>query len=91
MVNCSAIGCNNRSEWFTDGSVSFHRIPSKKNNALRQQWLHNIRREGELPKDSGFYICSTHFEDDCFERDMQVIIYSHFTYILVFTVQKKAY
>ena len=73
MVNCAAIDCTNRSEWFPNGEVSFHRIPSKKYKEQRKQWIHNIRRkEGTLPNDSGFYICSVHFEDSCFHRDLQV-------------------
>lgn len=72
MPNCAAIGCTNRSNNLSNENVSFHKIPSEKNKSLRQQWLHNIRREGDPPKDSGFYICSIHFESDCFEQNMQV-------------------
>ena len=35
----------------------------------RKQWLKNIRREGDLLKDSGFYICSEHFDADGFKSD----------------------
>ena len=72
MVNCSAYGCTNRSTVHPE--LSFHKLPSMKNKILRQRWLHNIRREGELPKDASFRICSSHFEDACFERDLQVIL-----------------
>ena len=59
MVNCTAIRCTNRSSHFKSGEVSFHRIPTeKKNKHLRQRWLNNIRRDGPLPKDDSFYICS---------------------------------
>ncbi|XP_057307529.1 THAP domain-containing protein 7-like [Hydractinia symbiolongicarpus] len=52
--------------------VVFYHIPSaKKDKELRNKWLHNIKRSGTLPKDSGFYICSHHFEPECFERDLQ--------------------
>ena len=71
MVNCSAIGCTNRSADHPE--LSFHQIPSeKKNKSLRKQWLHNIRRAGDLPKDTSFFICSAHFEPHCFKRDLQV-------------------
>ena len=61
MVNCSAIGCTNRSA--DQPEISFHQVPTeKKNKSLRKHWLHNIRRAGELPKDTSFFICSTHFE-----------------------------
>ena len=62
MVNCAAFGCTNRSTSRPD--LSFHKIPSVKNKVLRQKWLHNIRCTGNLPKDSSFYICSEHFEED---------------------------
>ena len=70
MPNCAAYGCANRSS--EDKTLSFHKIPSEKNSKLRKQWLHNIRRTGTLPKDSGFYICSAHFIPECFQRDMMV-------------------
>ena len=73
MVSCSAIDCTNCSE--IQRELSFHKIPSSKRKILRQQWLHNIRRTGSLPKDSSFYICSEHFEDSSFKRDFQVYIY----------------
>lgn len=74
MVNCSAIGCANRSNQTGDKEIVFHRLPNKTNNThLRQQWLNNIRREGTLPKDISFYICSDHFEESCYERDLQVV------------------
>jgi hypothetical protein len=72
MVNCSAIDCTNRSEWFSNGEVGFHKIPHKKDKELKLKWLHNIRREGKLPKDASFCICSAHFEESCFERDLKV-------------------
>ena len=76
MPNCSAIGCTNRSNNFPNGEVSFHKIPSEKNNkVIRDQWLHNIRRDGDLPKDSGFYICSNHFQENCFQKNLQVITF----------------
>ena len=61
--NSSAYGLTNRPD------LSFHRIPSEsKNKELRKQWLYNIRRTGTLPKDP--LICSSHFEDGCFIRDL---------------------
>ena len=71
MVSCSAFGCTNRSENYP--AISFHRIPSSKKNELRQKWLHNIR-VGNLPSDKTFYICSAHFEENCFKCDLQVIV-----------------
>ena len=71
MVSCSAFGCTNRSEHYP--GISFHRIPSSKKKELRKKWLHIIR-VGNLPSDKSFYICSEHFEENYFKRDLQVIV-----------------
>ena len=70
MVSCSAIGCTNRS---TDNpNIPFYQIPTEKKKPLRKQWLHNVCCAGQVPKDKSFYICSKHFKEDCFQRDLQV-------------------
>ena len=54
MVSCSAIGCTNRS---SNKEIRFYQVPTPETNpVLRQKWLHNIRRDGELPKHKSFYI-----------------------------------
>ena len=73
MVSCSAFGCTSRSEECP--TKSFHRIPPVKKLALRRQWLQKIRRAGEFPKDYSFIICSGHFEESSFKRDLQVSSY----------------
>ena len=71
MPSCSAFGCTNRSS--NNKALLFHQIPGEgRDRELRRRWLNNIRRAGELPKDKSFYICSEHFEDDCYERDLKV-------------------
>ena len=73
MPSCAAFGCTNHST--QNKELRFHQIPGEgRDKQLRQRWLANIRRAGELPKDKGFYICSKHIEDDCYERDIKVII-----------------
>ena len=87
MVNCSAIGWTNRSDTPSQEGLSFHKIPSSKKPLLRQKWLHNIRRKPPLPKDSSFYICSVHFDETCFKRNLQVsnfIISSQIKYIFMY-------
>lgn len=69
--SCSAYGCSNR--WQKESNIIFYRIPSNKNLKLRSDWLQNIKRDGVLPKDENFLICSAHFEDGCFIRDLKVI------------------
>ena len=66
--SCAAYGCTNK--WKADYEIRFYKIP--KDNDLRQKWLNNIRREGKLPKDENFYICSIHFEESCFQWDLKV-------------------
>ena len=79
MVSCSAIGCTNRS---SNKEIRFYQVPTPETNpVLCQKWLHNIRRDGELPKHKSFYICSDHFEEECFQCDLQVsssIFIKHF-------------
>ena len=75
MVNCAAFGCTNRAA--NKPELSFHKIPSKKHKYLRTQWLQNIRRDGVLPKDECFYICSEHFQEKYFKRDLQVKLHFH--------------
>ena len=72
MINCPAIGCTNRSDTPSQEGISFHKIPSSKKPSLRQKWLHNIRCKPLLPEDSAFYICSVHFDETCFKRNLQV-------------------
>ena len=73
MPSCAAFGCKNRSS--QNKELRFYQIPGEgRDKQLRQGWLANIRRAGEQPKDKGFYICSKHFEDDCYESDIKVII-----------------
>ena len=81
MVNCLAIGCTNRSDTPSQEGISFHKIPSSKKPLLRQKWLYNIHRKPPLPKDSSFYICSVHFDETCFKRNLQInnFIISHYT------------
>ena len=73
MPSCTSIGFFSRSG--KNPILSFHQIPSSKRKEIRQEWLHHIKRgqnEKYFPKDSTLYICSKHFEKDCFERDLQV-------------------
>ena len=66
--SCAAYGCTNK--WKADSEIRFYKIP--KDNDLQQKWLNNIRRERKLPKDENFNICSSHFEERGFQRDLKV-------------------
>ena len=65
MINCSTIGCRNRSGSPSEEGISFYKIRASKKPLLQQKWLHNIRRKPPLAKDSSFYICSVHFDETC--------------------------
>lgn len=67
MPNCGASGCTNRSNDHPE--KSFHKLPSAKKENLRKAWLAKINR-AIIPKE--LYICSDHFDPDCFERDLRV-------------------
>ena len=66
--SCAAFGCTNK--WKPDSQLFFYPIP--KDADLRKKWLCNIKREGKLPKYENFFICSSHFEEKCFVRDLEV-------------------
>ena len=67
MPNCGAPGCTNRSN--IERTKSFHRLPREEKADLRKAWLLKIKRK-IIPKE--LYICSDHFEEECFERDLKV-------------------
>ena len=74
MPNCAAYNCTNRSS--KESEISFHRVPAEnRNKMLRARWIQNIRRKDNFPS-HGSFICSAHFEDDCFKRNLQVLIFS---------------
>ena len=76
MPNCGANKCTNRSTEYPENS--FHRLPNdEKKKELRKAWLLKINRK-HIPKE--MYICSDHFESDCFERDYKVKELLIFTY-----------
>ena len=87
MPSCAAFVCTNHSN--ENKTLKFHQIPDEgRNKQLWQQWSNNIRRAGELPKDKSFYICSEHFEDDCYERDLKVSVLPHFERHLITKIRE---
>ena len=68
MPYCIAYGCSNRSEDYQRG-ISFFRLPLK-NKALLEKWLAKLRLEDPPLKETS-RLCSAHFTDDCFERDLK--------------------
>ena len=70
MTWCSAVDCSSNSfkKNRTKG-LRFFQLP--KNEILKKKWLKNIKQEN-LPKKPT--LCELHFEENCFKRDLQVMI-----------------
>lgn len=48
--------------------IKYHVFP--KNQIIKQQWIHRCRRDGQWNPNNA-HVCSEHFKDDDFERDLQ--------------------
>ncbi len=74
MPTCMAFNCANTTGKTDDKSVIFTRIPSRPDQA-RVEWLTRLHREDIDPKKfmpgKDHVLCSKHFEDGCFEVDME--------------------
>lgn len=66
MVHCCVPECINHSS--KTSNISYHRIPTDK--GLQKAWIARIRRDN-LPPLQNCYVCSAHFTDDCFEKDLR--------------------
>ena len=66
MVHCCVPWCTNYSS--KTKNVSYHKIPSE--SALRKAWIARLRRDN-LPPLENSYVCSDHFESDCFKVDLR--------------------
>lgn len=44
-----------------------------KNEGLRRKWLEAIGEENINPRHKEWYICSLHFEENCFNRTLDVM------------------
>ena len=42
-----------------------------KNMDVKELWLRNIKRSGDLPKERNIVLCSEHFASGCFERNLK--------------------
>lgn len=77
MVFCCAVACNSNSKVKKQEeecrATSFYRLP--RNPSLKKLWITNMKREN-LPEDAR--LCHKHFDEECFERDLQVC-YLHST------------
>ncbi|KAJ7407201.1 hypothetical protein BTVI_63904 [Pitangus sulphuratus] len=68
MVCCAALNCRNATSGaYKNPSVTFYGFPLQ-NEALLQQWIHNMGRDMGTPSKYQ-RLCSDHFEESSFERD----------------------
>ena len=52
-------------------NIALYRLP--KDKTIQKQWLANLKREN-IPTE--VRVCSMHFEQSCFKRDLEVIYFS---------------
>ena len=71
MTNCGAPNCTNRSDADNGKDKTYHILPAESRGDLRKKWLAKIKRQ-KIPKN--LYICSDHFEPECYEKDLRVSI-----------------
>ena len=65
MPFCLVPDCKNNSNDTKGTRISYHRLPL--DEKLAQQWLEKTKRANP-PKRNSCYVCSDHFDSDCFER-----------------------
>ncbi|XP_050413509.1 uncharacterized protein LOC126827971 [Patella vulgata] len=67
MVLCAAVGCNNDSR--RTAGISYYKIQSRAVD-IQKKWMINLRRKNYVVT-AHSCICSDHFEEGCFVRDLQ--------------------
>lgn len=68
MPGCAVANCINNDKNSKDKEITFHRIP--KDEGLRKAWIHACKRADDFNANN-VKVCSCHFSDDDFERDLQ--------------------
>ena len=63
---CMAPGCSNRA---TKSKVSFHQLPLNNPPKLKKRLSNMKLKDPPISKNSR--VCSDHFADDCYERDLK--------------------
>ena len=81
MGICAAVNCSNKSN--KSKGITLFSLP--KNEDMRKKWLVNLKRDN-LPKD--VRICSVHFEESCFKRDLEVCKSFNATLMCTFNIYK---
>ena len=85
---CIATGCTNISTLRGKRRVFFYRLPLE-DKELLQKWLVNLRRTRLPLRLDRSYVCSDHFEPECFGRDIKVCRIE-FVYLVPWAVLSKS-
>ena len=81
MTNCGAPNCTNRSDADKSRNKTYHKLPAESRGKIIKNWLVNIKRQNVLKH---LYICSDHFELECYEKDLKVSSCFFLIVILIF-------
>lgn len=68
MPYCMVPGCTNDSKTSKEKEISYHRLP--KDKKLSKIWIEKTKRKNP-PKRESCYVCSEHFEPQCFNRSFK--------------------
>ena len=69
MVICAVVGCGSNSNTCKELNISLYQLPREE--ALKIAWKQKLWRE-MLLADENIRVCNLHFEEECFEPDLQV-------------------
>ena len=78
MVICTAVGCGSNSNTSKELNMSLYQLPREE--ALKIAWKQKLQQE-KLPADENIRVCNLHFEEECFERNLQVYSIYIFSFI----------
>ena len=79
MTNYGAPNYTNRSDADYGRNKTYQKLPVESRGEIRKKWSVNIKKQN-VPKH--LYICSDHFEPECYEKDLKVS--SCFILIIIF-------
>ena len=81
MVICAAVGCG--SNFDTSKELNIHLYWLPREEVLKIAWKQKLQQE-KLPAYENIRVCNLHFEEECFERDLQV--YSIYMFINIYPI-----
>ena len=73
MVICAALGYGSNSITSKKLNLSLYQLPREEALKIaREKKSRREKRREKLPADENIRVCNLHFEEECFERDLQV-------------------